>query len=257
MSPILFELSDYERESNIQRHEFYCEQASKRLISQFSDLRAEADQFYDTKMQVPANLSVCDESYAEWAWEDAAEHYGMLVEMRQDVVLGTLAGMYHRWDKEFREWIEHNLSFFLSGEAFKAAIWKVTTSNLFDLLNGFGWDIKTSEFSEEIGKLRLVVNVYKHGDGRAWTEIKTKHPDLVRDPFSVELQSMENEKSGFYITLRHRNLLVTGNHYNDFVAAISSFWRSVPSKIHQSEGEYISSWLEKAMKKDKGSRETR
>jgi hypothetical protein len=51
----------------------------------------------------PDRHDPCD--FYENAFEDSIEFYQMLEQMRNRTFLSVVAGMFHEWDKELREWI--------------------------------------------------------------------------------------------------------------------------------------------------------
>jgi hypothetical protein len=57
-------------------------------------------------------------SVYEAAEAEGIVYYQMLEDMRDDVRLGIVAGMYHQWDKQFREWIVQEVSHWHRGPKF-------------------------------------------------------------------------------------------------------------------------------------------
>jgi hypothetical protein len=133
----------------IERHDFYVAQVKKRLFSQFLDIEAEAEACAnETYNSMGRYTSEYDDpvKYAEAAHEVAVEHYLiMLHDLHNQVILGALAGMYHQWDKELRQFIARELHHTCPPETEKS-IWKENIGELFGLLKDFGWDCQSAAF---------------------------------------------------------------------------------------------------------------
>lgn len=104
-----YQLMDSERELRISEHRFYVGQAKSRLLSQFANIGAEADQaeqehwkrsgeFFDPEWHDPGDL-------AEAARDHGIEFYQLLSDMHERTRLSVVAGMYHNWDKTFRRFL--------------------------------------------------------------------------------------------------------------------------------------------------------
>jgi hypothetical protein len=85
------------------------EQAKNRLLSQFANIEAEADQAeaehwersgqsFDPDWHAPGDP-------AEAARDHGVEFYQLLSDMHDRRRLGVVAGMYHHWDKTFRRFL--------------------------------------------------------------------------------------------------------------------------------------------------------
>jgi hypothetical protein len=69
--------------------------------------------------------------YPEGDWSDAAEaahdagsdHYISLTELRDQVLMGGLAGMFHQWDKTLREYLVRELLHTYEREALERYVW--------------------------------------------------------------------------------------------------------------------------------------
>jgi hypothetical protein len=96
---------------------------------------------------------------------------------------------------------------------------------------------------QNVGTMRLVVNVFKHGEGISLDELKEKYPEFVPDPLGGEYRSRH---------LDHSNMKVTDEHLEQFSSAILEFWRAIPEEmwIRQEESE-VPKWFEKAYLKDR------
>ncbi|SOO02987.1 conserved hypothetical protein [Xanthomonas citri pv. fuscans] len=79
---------------------------------------------------------------------------------------------------------------------------------------------------QDLEALRLVVNVFKHGEGQSFEDLKQRFPRFI-----PELGSGE---SWGYVDYTH--LRVTDEHLNAFSEAIVSFWEAIPLQLSVKEG---------------------
>lgn len=83
------------------------------------------------------------------------------------------------------------------------------------LLNKFRWDISIKNYFKELDACRLVVNVYKHGEGQSFEDLKKKYPQYVGN--STELYRITDVK-------------VNDQQIEAFSSAIVDFWKDIPSE---------------------------
>ncbi|GAA5013104.1 hypothetical protein GCM10025794_01360 [Massilia kyonggiensis] len=233
----------------IERHKFYVEQARKRLLSQFSNIESEADKAaaewlkragsrFDPDNDDPA-------SFYETAHDEGVAFYQLLADMRDSVRLSVVAGMFHEWDKQLRDWIVREIQHWHHGEEVRAKIWSQDFGGLADLFACLGWDIRSQPFFATLDACRLVVNVYKHGDGNSFRDLKQRHPEYLEDPF----KGFGDDALGMGF-VDYTNLKVTDDHINEFSAAIVAFWENVPDNIHDDPVGDLPKWFEKAWLRD-------
>ena len=124
---VLFHMTSSFRDSLIEEHLFYVEQARKRLLSNFSDMENEAQKagdewlaragrFFDPERHDPV-------SFEEQAHEEAIKFYGLLSDMFEQTRLSVVAGMFHQWDKELRDWLAREIGHWHAGEDAPSAVW--------------------------------------------------------------------------------------------------------------------------------------
>jgi hypothetical protein len=227
----------------IERHNFYLEQAKKRLLSQFDDIENEADKYGEAKLDEYAAYYNPDADNAadlqEAAYEKMCNHYHMLGEMRDRTRLSVVAGMFHEWEKQLREWTTKEIHHWHNGESVKKAVWKEPLHKIIDLFESLGWVIKSQTYYTSLDRCRLVVNAYKHGDGGAFDEIRDKYPEFIYCSDPAYMQYAD-----------HTNLHVDDSHITEFSDAIISFWKAVPEYIWEKEELSVPNWFEKAFAKD-------
>jgi len=121
-------------------------------------------------------------SPAERAQENSVEFYRLLADLKQSVILGALAGLYHQWEKQLREFIEIDLAHDMRREDAAKMAWSREIANVFEFLTSLGWDVRAQSFFPILDACRLVVNVCKHGQGRSLRELAEKFPAYLRGP---------------------------------------------------------------------------
>ncbi|MCW2392266.1 hypothetical protein [Sphingobium sp. B11D3A] len=222
-------LDEVARSIILNRHRFYVKQVRKRLFSQFDDLEGQADQYKDELLgalsQSPQYQFREEPDLAEWAYDEAIGHYGQLVDLKKQVLLSSIAGMYHQWDKELREFLELELRHYTSQKWIDDEIWSIKTkvSDLFDLLIQFGWNVEGQTFFDPIEACGLIVNVYKHGKGRSLQTLQKKHGKYVPPrTWDDKLKAL----------IDHRRMEVSDADFDEFAQAIDDFWSQFPERSH-------------------------
>ena len=246
---VAFQLWRGHRERLVANHQFYVAEAQKRLLAQFKEdaMKADADKFaeewlvgraphFDPDRHDPADAY-------EQAWDESVSFYQGLVDLRDTTRLSIIAGMYHEWEKQLRDWLGQELGHMGLGANTNAAIWKATIGDIFDFLETWQWPVRTKAYFGELEKCRLVVNVYKHGSGNSFNDLKALAPELV---------GATAELAGFFLSaLDYTNLTLGDADLARFSEAIAAFWQDVPENTFFSQLTAAPAWLEKAVKKDR------
>jgi len=92
---------------------------------------------------------------------------------------------------------------------------------------------------------RLVVNVYKHGDGRSLNELRSVCPEYLDDPFGGLSGEFSDPKYK-----DHTHLKVNDEQFQAFSDAILAFWRDVPNNVFERQINNVPQWFENAVIKD-------
>lgn len=246
---VWFQMWEPFRQSLINRHSFYVEQARKRLLSQFDNIRADADraaeewleqrgQHFDPDRHDPGD-------FYEAANDVGIEFYGLLSDMREQTRLSVVAGMFHEWDKQLREWLAGEIWDWHRGDKAVLKVWSVNFCQIADLLESFGWNVRSAGYFRALDACRLVVNVYKHGGGTSLEELRKGFPEYLADPF--------NGSGGELSDTKHRDhtlLQVSDDQFQAFSDAIVAFWRDVPENVFSSQVTDVPGWLYKAILED-------
>lgn len=249
---VLFQMWEPFRQSLITGHLFYVEQAQKRLLTQFSDMEKEADKASEEWLEKYSqyfNPDFHDEgSFQEHARDVGIEFYQLLSDMRKTTGLSIVAGIYHEWDKQVRQWIHDQICHWHQGPEVLNEVWRVDVGKLFDLMESLGWKIRDQNFFQKLNACRLVVNVYKHGNGASFEQLKSIYPEYIIDPLEGAIdRSFERELGIEYLTYEH--LCVSEEQLQDFSNAIVKFWKDVPENIMDQDCK-MPDWFDKALKRD-------
>ena len=222
---VIFQMWGSFRQHLIAEHRFYVDQAKHRVLFVLSD--ADLDQaqseFADEYLKKSGKCFDPDSDpadYYEAAYHHAIDSTLMLTELRLHTLLSVTAGMYHLWEKRLRAWVQKELNHNFGGEKLSEQIWKVDMSRVIELLGACGWTSLPLAY-EKIRQCALIVNVFKHGNGRSLKELKAKYPEFLDDSGLIQTQFPDAWES----------LSITDNHLDDFADAIEEFWQAVPENL--------------------------
>jgi len=237
------------RQDLMAEHRFYVEQARKRLLSQFENMESEADKAAEEhleKMSIHFDHDKHDPSdFYEAAHEKGIEFYQLLSDMNETTRLSVIAGMFHQWDKNLRDWIVREIHHWHQGKNVAQEIWKADFPKIMEFLVAFGFNVKALSCYEWLDAMRLVVNVFKHGNGKSLDELKALFPEFIVDPFGGE-----GDHQFFLHYFEHTDMKVSDAQLDQFSEVILDFWMAVPKEIYLSEEIDVPKWLEKAFLKD-------
>jgi hypothetical protein len=201
------------RERLIDRHDFFVTQVQARVFAQFQDIDGEADRYIEEEYHQIGRRSHPDDdgvAAAEAARDAGYGYHGLLTELHQQMILASLAGLYHQWDKDLRDFVERELRQSFIGEVATDAAWK---GDVLGILNHFGWKYRDEGFFRKIDACRLIVNVYKHGNGRSLDDLLDRYPDYLTNS-------------------RHESLTVSEQQFLDVAAAFREFWEAFPERLY-------------------------
>lgn len=245
---VLFQMWGGFREHLVASHAFFVAEARVRLLAQFNDasMTADADRFADAWLAKRAYRFDPDRDDPgadyEQAHDEGIEFYLRLEDLRKITQLSIIAGMYHEWEKQLRDWLAREMMRFAPGEHLRSAVWKETVGGIFDLLESLQWPLRSEPWFGDLHLCHLVVNVYKHGSGPSLTELTALAPRFSgQTPGHIHFMTS---------ALDHTNLKVDDGDIERFSDAIIAFWRAVPENTFQSQITGEPAWLLKALRKD-------
>ncbi|MBJ7535797.1 hypothetical protein JDN40_16950 [Rhodomicrobium vannielii ATCC 17100] len=243
---VLFQMTEQVRKDLIDRHLFYVDEARKRLFSQFDDIEAEADGIPDKWLEQHEHL-FDPERHDPSDFYEAAIHardnfYDLLSDMRERTQLSVIAGMFHEWDKQLRDWLVSEIRRFNQNDTISSEVWNVDFDKIAQRLESLGWKIRDKEYFHKLDACRLIVNVYKHGNGKALKTLQKRYPDYYRNPF-------QHSRSRVWRSTvpNHKDVRINDAQFRAFSDAIVSFWEAVPESTFESQVGSLPIWLEKVI----------
>jgi hypothetical protein len=246
---VLFQMWGPFRQSLIDAHLFYIEQSKNRLLNQFENMETEADQAAEdwlAKMSQHFNPDTQDPGdYYDSANDAGIEFYQLLSDMKKNTYLSVVAGMYHEWEKQFRDWTVSEINHWHRGDNVKSRSWSVNIGELFEFYKSLGWDAAALPCFSKIDACRLVVNTYKHGPGNSFDELKVKYPEYFLEAKEVFAGLTNN-----FDFLNYGDMAVSLDQIDEFSQAIVDFWNEVPENILSADDIEVPSWFKKAYIKD-------
>lgn len=239
----LFYMPEFMRRSIINAHIFYIEQAKKLLLKQFDELENQEKQRQVMDEWLLENQYRFNPDYHDGSefYEEAFEQLQALYELGGQVRLSIVAGMYHEWEKQIKKWLTAEIKHWHTGENVPQAIWKANFGKIMEVLEQLGWDVKAEAYYSKLHECRLVTNVYKHGDGRAFGHLKNDYPEYF--PLNSNNYYFSNYTD-------FADLTVNNTQLDAFSSAIVSFWENIPENIYDDDGAKVPSWLKKAFDRD-------
>lgn len=237
---ITFNFPKLELDLMLEQHHFYKHEAKSRLISQFNDIEIEASKVEGSYLaEISKNFDPDrhdpSDFYDSAKWK-AFTHYSSLCEMRNSVILALVTGMFHQFDKNLRRNLVNQLSCWMDEEFIAPLIWKIDHPRLFELLEWLGIRIEGKPYLEKLNACRMVVNVYKHGEGGSHKKLSARYPEYYQS-------SLMFDKLGDF-PLEYNDLQVSERQFMGFADSITEFWQSLPQFRYESELSSAPVWLE-------------
>lgn len=239
---VIFYMAEVDKHIILDIHKFYVREAQNRLIHQFDSLDKEMEiivQQYIESSKKSFNPDFTDFSNVyENAIEYGNNHCLALSEMKDTVLLALTANIFHQFDKTLRQKIISEMNHSLNSEFIQPLVWSINFIQLIELLDWIGIDIKETNFIKKINTCRLLVNVYKHGDGAANRQLFKNHPEYYSSHITdLEYNPHINNQS-------YEFLQVKDHQFIEFSEAIIEFWESLPTYTYESQIKEPPSWLE-------------
>jgi hypothetical protein len=215
----------------LERHDFYVEQVKARVLAQFQDVAGEAERHseaeYERLGSLPGDEGSDMVEIAEIASDKGQVFYSLLSDLKKQMLLGALAGLYHQWDKDLRDFVERELRQHLKPTDAGKIAWDPNVGNVFDMLAEFGWDCRCAAFFRRIDACRLVVNGYKHGKGRSLDDLGTRYPEYLDDGFTKGTSWLL--APGY---LDHEWLSISEPQFDEIADALRQFWVEFPERLY-------------------------
>ena len=214
------------RDQILERHDFYIAQTRKRVLANFTDIDGDAENFMRAEYdRLGAKFDHYPADVAEWVNERGQGYWALLHDLRKQTLLGALAGFFHQWDKELRDFLEGELSHNFEPKDVRQVAWSQNVKDIYDVLTEFGWDCRAGEFFTRLEACRLIVNVYKHGKGASLDQLAASFPEYRPHPFGPA------SASAFSGAPDHEWLEISEAQFDDLAKAIRSFWEVFPERL--------------------------
>lgn len=239
---IVLEMPEGLRRQRIGEQAFYNEQAFTRLLIRFDDIKSEADDYAERWSSEHEHLfnpyKHDPEDFGEAAWYASIDFYLLLERMRMQTRLSLVAGMYHQWDKYLREWLVQQLTHRLPPDRVNSVIWKANAGQLNELLTCLHVHDGEASYVATLDICRLVVNVYKHGEGQSCKELNKRNPSFFKSPLSELMDTID-------WPVTHADLKISDNDLQEFSEAIITFWEKIPATVTAGSIKMLPEWFEK------------
>ena len=213
----------------VEQHNFYVAQTKKRVLARFRDIEGDAHRYFEAEhkrfLKRRGDVNIDTDVLAKDAYDSARDHYWALVELRQQVILGVTAGLYHMWEKELRDFIARELALDLQQPELMKLAWLQPIDEIWNLFTRSGWAICLELFYPLIDACHLVVNVFKHGNGASLEKLKENFPYYLREPAGSLLTLNPNFQD-------HTLLTVSEDDFIQIAGALRSFWRVIPERLY-------------------------
>src|SRR3546814_13054565 len=112
-------------------------------ISDWSSDVCSSDLFYDPEQDNADSLQ-------EDAYEQMCEFHRLLTDMRDRTRLSVVAGMFHEWDKQLRDWLVREIQHWRHGETAAQIVCSAGFVTIADLCERLGWPISGAEFLRQV-----------------------------------------------------------------------------------------------------------
>ncbi len=215
------------REVLLKKHDFFVSEVTKRIFGQFSNIEEEAKNFADAEYErLGFHLEDASEG-AEIAFSKAEEFYSLLNDMHSQMILAALAALYHQWEKDLSNFIERELVHYYERKPVNQACWNSNKNDILELLKKFGWDVKSSStLFSQIDECRLIVNVYKHGDGISFKNLANTYPKYFLRSFPEKILPWRSDNS-----VNYKDLLVSEEQFTELANGLRNFWLQFPERL--------------------------
>ena len=212
----------------IKTHLFVYDEAKRRILSQFNNIEDEATEIENKYLSEGSSHYYYNEidpsSIYEDAFEKGYEYYDLLSNMKIQVQLNTLSLIFHHWNTTLRDWLAKELSHSFKDDFVEKIAYSQNIKTVYDFFNELDWSVELQPFFKKLDAMRLIVNIYKHGNGKSLEDLRKNYPQYL---------NKEKTNSDFFPSLlQHSDLKVTEEHIDEFSDSIISFWQNIPEYLY-------------------------
>jgi len=197
-----------------------------RLLPIFDHIEEEATAETEKAWQAAGSGPACNENIDPSVYGEAAQEYGLEVYenlqfTRQQLLGLAAAGLYHLWERLLKEFLCKELhGWTFDGRDSRKMIVDADFPGLESFLLQFGFELKKQRCYADLCELRLVANVYKHGDGRSCEELHALAPRLF-----------EGLSYHFDIFSKADGLELARADFTRYTEAVRDFWDTFPENL--------------------------
>ncbi len=228
MEHVLY-MDKHMKERFIERHDFFVTRIKEKVLSQFRDVEAETDKHLadvESLFRDHFDQSGDPSQIYDHLRDEQYEFYELFDNLRNQMIISSLAVCYHQWERDLRHFIERELSHTVEYENVLEHAWtKTNIGGIFEILRLFGWMVRDEEFFSDLDATRLVVNVHKHGKGRALSDLAKKHPEFLIEGYFKKPDGMRD------LFLDADVLQVTEDQFSSLTGAVRLFWVRFPERL--------------------------
>lgn len=245
-------MTSWQRSDIVQRHKFYVGQVENRFLVLLSNeaMEAEANQTSEDSWELSGRSFDPEYNdpgdFAERAIEDGVARWELLRDLRNDLLLSSIAAIFHQWDKQLRLWLVTEIRRWHREPTLIAAVWRANFDDIFELLEGLGFNARSDSFFYDLDLCRLIVNVYKHGDGVSFDTLRDAHPKYL----GVRPETDDDRHAGFAMPSNWRDHTYLEADTDDLIKfsnAILKFWHLLPDDFLDAETERLPKWFRNAL----------
>lgn len=209
----------------LRSHKLFMEQARSRVLDNFSNIKIKEateqarKELYE-KLSRDGSENADMRRIAEQAENHDTDFYSTLHEVRGEIAFAILAALYHRWEKNLRWCIESNFGVVYDPTSSKKQFRQGDIEYLIDKLQQSGWDVRSEPWFWKIDACRLIVNVYKHGEGNSHKELVEKYPEFLKGDFDGDYE----------LFFWQDDLLIKPEGFYAIADAFRQFWENFPGE---------------------------
>lgn len=207
------------QERILARHDFFMEQVKSRVFESFFNLEEDADAAANDAWQRFMSQTSHGEDdpgdYVDAATEAGIDFYEYGMKMKKQVTLACLATLYHEWEKDVRSHLEREIQRWGYRTAKQDQLWTAPVSDILDFLERQGWRIRGRQWYVLLDACRIIVNVYKHGKGSSFNDLKKTYPQYLK----CDYQLFEAD---------YESLEITEQEFDELGGAVRQFWQDFP-----------------------------
>jgi hypothetical protein len=203
--------AEHRRRYTLDLIDAYTTEVTKRVLPVFDQIEQEADDAAEQAWQETGNEGI--------AQERGFSLYSDLEFVREQVTGLAVAGTYHLWERLLKDFLVREYRHY--PKPTKEEVFKADFPKLEQFLEEAGWPIKTAEFYPDLDRLRLVVNVIKHGDGKSCKELLEKAPDMF---FNFEHPWPNASRGASHLSLKRE-------HFPRFTSVVCEFFQQFPERL--------------------------